>query len=176
MRDAAVTFTEGDFDLPTLCDKLGIQYNQLTIQLLLPKVEELVQRGILVRSDPNANGHSRPKRDHSQGWWRYVKPTGPGAAAKHDIETRRQRGERAVREAVAGTGKKISAGNREVQAILNACMRQLGADKVSKAGNNHWQITHPDAPGGRVMIASTPNSAGLTKDKAKLRKLGIQGI
>lgn len=150
---------------------MGIRYDQMSSQFLLPKVQKLADRGVFVCVDAGSG-----PRSNRQGHWRYVKPTEPGAAAKVDAQRRPQRARQAVSEAVQGTGKKLGAGAKEVQAIIDACARQLGSDKVKKAGNQHFAIYHPDAPGGRVMIASTPNSAGLIKDKAKLRKLGIVGI
>lgn len=125
---------------------------------------ELAKQGIIV--DDSVPG--------AEAIFHYEKPTEPGKAAELDQQRRRESTSNGTgSEPVAGTGGGIRASNREVQAILDQCIAQVGADKVSRTGSDHFVVKTPD--GGRVILAGTPSHRrSLMEDKARLRRAGLK--
>jgi len=162
VRDAAIEL--GEFSMAKLMEFMRAR--EMDRRHILHFLNDLVEEDVLRRSMVG---------------WKHNKPTDPGKAFQQDKRLGRTgdgggtaTATRPASAPVAGTGKKLSAGEKEVQAMLDAGVRQLGPDKVRKTGSGHFAFEFPD--GHIERIASTPNSAGLAKDKAKLRKAGLTGI
>lgn len=103
----------------------------------------------------------------------YNSATVSDLAAQRDAKTARQRAASvavAGEQEIAGTGKKISVSNKELQALINAALK-AGAT-VSHAANGHFAVEYEGMR--RVLISSTPrNARSVMNDRARLRKAGI---
>jgi len=99
----------------------------------------------------------------------YSKPTEPGAAAEHDAARKAATGPDATAEPVAGTGRGPKVRNKELQALIDACIK-TGA-KVLQAGNGHFAVTYGSK---RTLISSTPsNPRSVLNDRTRLRRAGV---
>lgn len=91
-------------------------------------------------------------------------------AAQRDAKRQREQQVRERSTPVAGTGRGLRAGNKDVQGLIDAAIA-AGAS-VTRAGSDHFAVEYPGA--GRVIIASTPSSQRtIHRDRAKLRSAGI---
>lgn len=105
----------------------------------------------------------------------YVKPDGPGRAAELDAAARKSAAPPANGngggEAVAGTGKGVKANNKDVQALIDDCVR-AGAS-VAHATNGHFAV-HKKGMERRILISATPsNPRSVLNDRARLRRAGL---
>lgn len=137
-----------------------MEATSLPREVALALVEDLVERGIATDISPSAD----------MRLFEYRKPTEAGAAAELDASRRTSEtngGE--TSEPVAGTGRGPRVRNKELQALIDTCIR-VGA-KVLQAGNGHFAVNYN---GKRTLISSTPsNPRSVLNDRTRLRRAGV---
>lgn len=104
--------------------------------------------------------------------YEYSKPTGPGAAAKLDVERRKASSQNGAGASgpVPGTGRRLHSSHKETDAFCAKAERAGG--QVEKAGSGHIAIVNP-ANGKRFIISATPSSTSMQKNEKKLREIGL---
>lgn len=127
-------------------------------------LEALVSSGSILAANSGVNRR-----------YRYDRPTVPGAAASFDAQRRTTdapaAGNGGGGAPVAGTGRGPKSPNKDVQDLLNAVVRIVGAENVSQSGGGHWAISCPN--GERILISGTPsNPRSVFNDRARLRRKG----
>jgi DNA-binding Lrp family transcriptional regulator len=108
-------------------------------------------------------------------YWEYVKPSEPGAAALHDAKRVREVSVTSDGAPVAGTGKNnpIAQAMRRASGEVQQVIKQLqnrGEAKIDITAEGHFLVT---GKGEKIIMAPKPNSRGLAKDKARLRRAGL---
>lgn len=129
-------------------------------EVVLAIIEDLVDRGIAKDISPSAD----------MRLFEYSKPTEAGAAAELDAARRpTTNGGGEASEPVAGTGRGPKVRNKELQALIDACIR-AGA-KVMATGSGHFAVLHNNT---RTLISSTPsNPRSVLNDRTRLRRAGV---
>ncbi len=159
VRDAVYHLNNGSVD--ELADHLGIDnLNQMARSMLLGHLALMEGRKMIEMED---------------GEWRYRKPTSPGAAAEHDAKRVREVNPASDGAPVAGTGKNnpIAQAMRRASGEVQQVIRQLqnrGEAKIDITAEGHFLVT---GKGEKIIMAPKPNSRGLAKDKARLRRAGL---
>ena len=152
-------------------DKATLMTSPFTAaELLVEQDLDWDMRVTMVRLAQLAQQRILDSREELRGTtYGYERPTSPGKAAELTQAQRREREREGVATPVPGTGTRgLFTGNAKVNKLLRAVSRQGGTYR--RTGGDHWLVEYN---GGRRTIAGTPNEAGLKKDIAKLRRLGL---
>lgn len=153
---------EGQFTQHQVTREMGAESASGHV-IILDRLQALARRGVIEAVLDTDDMHL----------FEYVPPSGPGRAA--EIDAARRREEAAASNGIGGapvpgTGAGVRAGNKEVQALLDAA-RAAGGN-VSKTGSDHYAIENPQN-GRRVIIFGTPGAPSRDKNKKKLAGIGL---
>lgn len=124
----------------------------------------LAERGVLRDESPTPD----------MPLFEYRRPDGPGKAAEIDQARAAAQQEpvppRGDGAPVPGTGRPERAPGADVDALLRAARKAGGT--VERTGGDHFLVVMPG--NRRAVIAGTPSSGGLQRDRLKLRSIGVQ--
>lgn len=165
-----------NFNSVKIAEKLGVDTGNKRVRMVIgDHMKALCKSGEFYRTGPERGPFVL---------YSYVIPTTrpkPSEPAKRKPVSKPTRKEPRVGDMrQAGTGRNIASGaspfktpNKDVQALVDACLRIVGMDNIKLTGGGHFRVTNPEN-GQAITFSKTPSDRrGPIKARADLRRIGL---